>query len=136
MVVYSVRKLFTGLAIAALIAWKLIVTNATVIATIEVIRNTSQLIFVLYANSCNQVFIIYQASGEAIRIEIPTSFRKSLDNNVMMPDTLDPNTFLMPISFVLCSALNIASPNKPRHEIKIAITVKYPTSDASRTSPA
>ena len=33
---------------------------------------------------------------------------------------LAPNTFRMPISLVRCSAVNIARPNKPREEIKMA----------------
>ena len=31
-----------------------------------------------------------------------------------------PKTFLMPISFILCSVENEINPNKPRQEIKIA----------------
>ena len=43
---YSVLKLFTGLLIAALIAWKLIVINAMSKATAVVIINTVQLMLV------------------------------------------------------------------------------------------
>ena len=42
---YSVRKDSTGFAIAALIAWKLIVSNAITNAVKVVITNTAQLIF-------------------------------------------------------------------------------------------
>jgi len=41
---YSVRKLFTGLAIAALMAWKLMVIRAIRQATIPTKTNTHQLI--------------------------------------------------------------------------------------------
>ena len=46
---YSVLKLFTGFAIAAFIAWKLIVTNAITSASITAIRNIHQLISTRYA---------------------------------------------------------------------------------------
>ena len=39
-----------------------------------------------------------------------------------------PNTFLIPISFVLLSAVYAAKPNNPRHEIRIASTAKMPAS--------
>lgn len=39
---YSVLKLFTGFAIAAFIAWKLTVTNATMQAAIAAMPNTHQ----------------------------------------------------------------------------------------------
>ena len=44
--IHSVLKLFTGFAIAALIAWKLIVINAIANATIVVIAKTIQLILI------------------------------------------------------------------------------------------
>jgi hypothetical protein len=44
---YSVRNDFTGFAIAAFIAWKLIVNNAILMAISAVIAKTNQLIFVL-----------------------------------------------------------------------------------------
>ena len=44
--IHSVLKLFTGFAIAALIAWKYIVINAIANATIVVIAKTIQLIFI------------------------------------------------------------------------------------------
>jgi hypothetical protein len=44
---YSVRNDLTGFARAALIAWKLIVSNAMLIAIKAVIAKTNQLIFVL-----------------------------------------------------------------------------------------
>ena len=44
--IHSVLKLFTGFAIAAFIAWKLIVINAIANATIVVIAKTIQLIFI------------------------------------------------------------------------------------------
>ena len=67
----------------------------------------------------------HQAIGVAITMAIATSFKKSFDNNCTMPLTLAPSTLRIPISLLLCSALNAARPNKPRHEINIAINVKY-----------
>jgi hypothetical protein len=51
---YSVLKLFTGFAIAAFIAWKLIVSKVISEAPIQAIANTHQLIGVLYSYFCNQ----------------------------------------------------------------------------------
>ena len=52
--------------------------------------------------------------------EIITNCKKSFDNNVVIPVTLAPNTFRIPISFILRSAVYAAKPNKPKHEIIIA----------------
>ena len=43
--------------------------------------------------------------------EIATNCKKSFDNNPAMPETLAPNTFRIPISFVLRSAVYAANPN-------------------------
>jgi len=43
---YSVLKLFTGFAIAAFIAWKLMVNNAMAIAIIPAIANIHHPIFI------------------------------------------------------------------------------------------
>ena len=43
---YSVLKLFTGLAVAALIAWKLIVINAIATATSTAAKNIHQLMLI------------------------------------------------------------------------------------------
>jgi hypothetical protein len=46
---HSVRKLFIGLLIAALIAWKHIVSTATPIIPMQDIPKTHHSIFILYA---------------------------------------------------------------------------------------
>src|SRR6185437_4293814 len=51
-----------------------------------------------------------------------TSNTNSFDIKFQRLNTDAPNTFLIPISLVRCSAINDASPNKPRHEIKTANT--------------
>ena len=124
---HSVRKLSTGLATAALIAWKLIVNSAINKATNVVIANTIQLKPVRYAKLCSQLCIAHHAIGDAIKMAIPTNFKKSFESNATMLVTLAPNTFRTPISFMRCSALKVANPNKPKQEIKMAIAVKYPT---------
>jgi hypothetical protein len=121
---YSLLKLFTGLAIAAFIAWKLMVANAINNANAPAIKNIHQLIFILYAKFCNHLSMISHANGEAMNNAIATSFRKSFENKITMLATLAPSTLRTPISFVRCSALNVASPNKPRHEIRMATIVK------------
>src|SRR6185503_2703295 len=105
---YSVLKLFTGFAIAALISWKLIVSNAINNAIDAVITNTVHPILVLYAKSCSHLFMAHHATGEAMTIAMNTSFRNSLDNIPTILPTVAPKTFLTPISFVRCSALNVA----------------------------
>ncbi len=62
--------------------------------------------------------------GNATIHEIATNCRKSLDNSVLIPATLAPNTLRMPISFVLRSAVKAAKPNKPKQEIIIANMAK------------
>ena len=46
---YSVRKLFTGFASAALIDWKLIVIKAVNMANMHANKNIHQLISILYS---------------------------------------------------------------------------------------
>ena len=101
---YSVLKLFTGFAIAAFIALKLIVINAINKAITPAMINIHQLIAVRYAKSSSHRLIAQPATGKAITEEIITSLRKSLDNIATILLTLAPNTFLMPISLIRCSA--------------------------------
>src|SRR4026209_204768 len=63
---YSVLNDFTGLAIAALIAWKLTVINAIRIAAAPPIKKAVQPIFILNAKSCNHLLIPQYANGIAI----------------------------------------------------------------------
>ena len=102
---YSVLKLFTGLAIAAFIASKLIVKNAINIEANPASANTHHDKFVRYAKSCSHLSIPYHASGAAITNAINTSFIKSIDNKLTILETLAPSTFRTPISFVCCMVL-------------------------------
>ena len=61
--------------------------------------------------------------GNEIRSAIRISFRKSFDNSVAIAASLAPSTLRMPISFVRDSAEKVASPNKPRHAIRMAMHV-------------
>src|SRR5687768_18608943 len=97
---YSLLKLFTGLAIAALIAWKLTVIKATSKAAKPAIKNIHQLILILYAKPCSQLCITHHAIGKATILASITSFIKSLDTSISILDIEAPNTFLTPISFV------------------------------------
>ncbi len=67
--------------------------------------NTHQLILIRHAKSCSQLFIKYHASGDAINIDIKTSFKKSLESKPTIPETLAPGTFRIPIFY-------FALPNK------------------------
>ena len=70
---------------AALTACKLTVINAMSMVVNPAAANTSQLIFILYAKSCNHLCIAHQAKGNAMMKAITTSFRKLMDNR---PTTL------------------------------------------------
>jgi hypothetical protein len=52
------------------------------------------------------------------------SFKKSFDSIVVILWTLAPNTFRIPISLVLCSAMKADKANKPRQAMIIASTEK------------
>src|SRR5687768_51735 len=113
---HSVLKLFTGFATAALIAWKLIVIKAMTIAASPANRNIHHEISILYAKFCSHLYIIHHAIGEATSNAIDTNHKNSRDNKANTEAMLAPNTFLIPISFVRCSAVNIARPSSPRQE--------------------
>src|SRR5215203_1336731 len=121
---YSVLKFFTGFANAALIAWRLTVTIAIEMATKAANTKTHHFIWMRYAKSCSHLFMNHHAIGKAIRDAISTNLKKSLDNIPTILLTVAPNTFLIPISFVFCSAAYAANPNRPRQAIKIASTAK------------
>src|SRR3982751_5611266 len=112
----------------------LIVKKAIPNASIHAINRIQIVKGALYAKPCNHLLIKYQASGEAIKNEMTTSFKKSFDKRDIMPVVLAPRTFRIPISFVRCSTLKVVSPNNPRHEMKIAIKVKYLMIAASLSS--
>jgi hypothetical protein len=131
---YSVLKLFAGFAIAAFIAWKLIVNNAIINERNPARTNIHQLIFIRYAKSRNQLCMTNHAIGEAITKAIITSLMKSLDNNKTILDTDAPNTFLMPISLVRCDVANNDNPNKPRHAMRIAKQAKTANTFQKRRS--
>jgi hypothetical protein len=97
---YSDFRLFTGLAIAAFIAWKLMVNKATNMANRQATKKIHQLMPILYVKSCSQLCISIQVIGAAIKKEISTSIKKSRDNRLTITPTDAPITFLIPISFV------------------------------------
>src|SRR5438045_1889503 len=83
--VYSILKLFTGFETAALIACILIVKNAIKKAVPHASTIIHTLNGALYAKLCSQLFTKYQATGVAIKNEINTSFKKSLDKSDTIP---------------------------------------------------
>ncbi len=125
MIVYSVGKFFTGFAVAAFTAWKLTVNKAIDREPAPAIKNIHTLILIRYSKSFNHRCIKYQARGEAITSAMNTGFKKSFDNKVTIPVTDAPNTFLIPISFILCLAISVEREYSPRQLIMIAITVNH-----------
>jgi hypothetical protein len=103
------------------------VSKAISTTMIPVVTNTIQPIFMRYAKSCNHSFMKYHASGDAMINAIITSFKKSLDNKLMMFEIEAPNTFRIPISFVRFIAANAARPNNPRQARNIDIPPAHPT---------
>ncbi len=120
MLYYSVLKLFTGFAIAAFIAWKLIVASAIMTAKNPAAKNNHQLILMRYAKSCSHLCMINHASGDAITKATITSLIKSLDRSMMIFDTEAPSILRTPISFVRCAVANNDKPINPRQAMKIA----------------
>ena len=62
--------------------------------------NTHQLMVIRYGYACNQLFIAHQASGKAISAETTINFKKSADNNVVMPVTHATTTLRIPNSII------------------------------------
>src|ERR1041384_1543739 len=105
MVVYSVRKLFTGFLNAALIAWKLTVANAMNIAATPATANTHHCIVTRYGKSCSHVCIAQYDNGAAKTNAISTSFKKFLESNPVILLTDAPNSLRTPISLIRFSAI-------------------------------
>src|SRR6478609_3079379 len=102
---YSAFKLFIGLILAALMAWKLMVNRATIVVASPAPKNTHQLIFMRYAKLCSQLFIDNHATGKAIREPAAINFAKSFEINNTICITLAPSTFLIPISLARCTVI-------------------------------
>ena len=86
--------------------------------------NTPKLIGMCEVNPCSHLFIASHAMGAATVTDKIMSFKKSFASNSTSAVTLAPSTFRTLISFLRCSALNVARPNRPIQEIRIAIAVK------------
>ena len=80
---------------------------------------THQPIPTRYVYFSSQVLIAHHATGDAITSEMTTSFRKSFESNVVIVSTDAPSTFRTPTSLMRFSAMYVASPNRPRQEMKI-----------------
>src|SRR5579862_3241727 len=99
---YSTLRLLMGLARAARVVLKMVVASAISSADRPTTTNIHHEIVVRYAKSCSHRFIIHQATGDAIRMEIKIRRTKSFDSRLMISGTSAPNTFLMPISLIRC----------------------------------
>src|SRR5690349_16854017 len=76
-----------------------------------------------YAKLFSHLFITHPDNGNAHTKAITISFRKSFDSSATIAASLAPSTLRIPISFVRVSAENVASPNKPRQAMSIAMHV-------------
>jgi hypothetical protein len=64
---YSVLKLSTGFAIASLIAWKLTVITAIMIAIKPATKKIHTVIWIWQAKLCNHLFIEHYDNGNAMK---------------------------------------------------------------------
>ena len=121
----SLRKHSTGFTRAALNACTPTVSHAIDIAEQPAPKKYHTSMGTRYAKLSSQCFIIKKLIGKAITIATRTIFVKSKESKYTMDKLLDPNTFLIPISFNRRSAVKDANANNPRHDITIAIPAKY-----------
>lgn len=98
--IYSIRKLFTGLAKAAFIICALIVSNTIKVIKNPAIAKSHQFILVRSAKFCNHLFMLRNASGVVMIKANNTSNRKSLDTSAIICKTDAPKILRTPISFV------------------------------------
>src|SRR5579863_4029737 len=124
MTAYSDLKLLIGLAIAALMAWKLTVASAIRMDIAPARPKIHHSIWMRYANFSSQLFIEIQAMGIATTRASSTRRINSPDNCTNRTPTLAPSTFRILISLARRSAVNIARPRRPMQDIKIAKTAK------------
>ncbi len=117
---HSVLKFFTGFAVAALMACKLIVSTAINKASTAATINIHQAISILYEKSCSQLCMAHHASGNATNEAINTSFKKSFESIATTLPTLAPSTLRILISLERCCVVYAARPNKPIQAIKMA----------------
>ncbi|MNE23052.1 hypothetical protein D3C80_1162880 [compost metagenome] len=102
---YSSFKLLMGLAIAALIDWKLTVSRAIIIVRKPAPKNMVMGTVVLKANPSSQFEVKYNATGSAIILAIMIKSKNSLFSICIILKTVAPRTFLMPISLVFSCAV-------------------------------
>src|ERR1044072_2036485 len=72
----------------------------------------------------------------AMQQDKTTNTTKSFESSCHKLKTDAPTTFLIHISFVRCSAVKEARPNKPRQEISMARIAKKPANLPMRSSTA
>jgi hypothetical protein len=120
---YSYLSASTGFLLAALYDCKPTVTNVSAITIIHATTNNPRFKFKWYAKLWSHIFVANQAIGLAMIDEIPTSVKYSFDNMKNIWLDFAPFTFLIPISFVLLTVINVDKPKIPRHEIIIVKNV-------------
>ena len=121
---YSYFKVTTGFALAANMALKLVMANATTKANSPDKTKIVQLMDVRYGNPLNQSVITRYPISHAKRQATKISQINSFEMVVMIFMLVAPNTLRIPISFVFCSARKDDSPIKPIAAIKMIINEK------------
>ena len=93
----------------------------TEIAIIKITIKTMNKVFMLVftVKKFKTPFISKTAIGRDIIQANNTSLMYCFVNRIIIVETLAPNAFLIPISFVFLRVVYIARPNNPRHEIRI-----------------
>ncbi len=87
-----------------------------------------QLISVLYVKFVNHLLSTITDTGVAIIKDITTHFMKSEFSLTKISETIAPNTFRTPISFVCWFIVNNINPNRPSKDIDIERIAKIKVS--------
>ena len=117
---HSVLKFFTGFALEAFHACdktisKLIAANANTSA-----MSSNGEMLIRDAKNCNHKLFTIYATGTAMITAIPNRIMYPFDNNVITWNTFEPSTLRTLISFLRVSAVYVAIPRSPRHEMSTA----------------
>jgi hypothetical protein len=120
MVDYSYLNASTGFLFAARQLCKFTVIKAIPKAIIADKAKIHQLSCVLYTKFRSQLFIVYQAIGDATTNAATTQIMNSPFKSINISEVVAPATLLIPISFVRRSIEKIVIPSIPNIEIMIA----------------
>ena len=118
--IYSYFKDSTGFIFAANNDCKPTENVTSPITEIPLIRKMRGLIETRYVNEVNQLSASQYEIGQAIRFAANTNSKNFFDRSEVTPIVVEPNTFLIPISFVRLCTESLVIPINPIHAMNIA----------------